>query len=160
MPAGIEPQEVAAASGACLAIPLRRWRELGGFPAPFFLYHEDIDLSMRLRLAGGRVGIEPAAVVDHDYEFAGRAEKWRWLERNRWAFLIRVYPARLLVLLAPALLLTELALIPVALAGGWGRAEAARPSRTWPAGCRACCASGGRSRRERAVDRGRVRRAG
>jgi len=59
-------------------------------------------------------------VVDHDYEFDAGGRKWRWLERNRWAFLIRVYPASLLVLLAPALLATELALIPASLAGGWG----------------------------------------
>ncbi len=123
MPGEIAPQEVAAASGACLAMPLQRWREVGGFPAPFFLYHEDIDLSMRLRLFGGRIGLEPRAVVDHDYSFGGDEEKWRRLERNRWAFLIRVYPAPLLALLAPALALTELALVPVAAAGGWGAAK-------------------------------------
>jgi hypothetical protein len=117
----LEPQEVPAASGACLAIPLRRWRELGGFPEQYFLYHEDIDLSFRIRLAGGRVGLEPAAMVDHDYEFGGLPQKWRWLERNRLAFLVRVYPAPLLVLLAPALLATELALVPASLAGGWFR---------------------------------------
>ncbi len=120
MPARVEPREVPAASGACLAIALRRWREVGGFPAPFFLYHEDIDLSMRLRLYGGRVGLEPRAVVDHDYTFDAGGAKWRRLERNRWAFLIRVYPTPLLALVAPALVLTELVLIPVAVAGGWG----------------------------------------
>jgi len=117
--------EVAALSGACLAIPRRTWEELGGFPARFFLYHEDVDLSLRLRLGGGRLGIEPAAIVDHDYEFGAREHKWRWLERNRWAFLIRVYPAGLLALLMPALLLTELALIPASLAAGWGRQKLA-----------------------------------
>jgi GT2 family glycosyltransferase len=117
--------EVTALSGACLAIPRRTWEEAGGFPAPFFLYHEDVDLSLRLRLAGGALGIEPTAVVDHDYEFAAGEGKWRWLERNRWAFLIRVYPASLLALLAPALLATELALIPAAIAGGWGRQKLA-----------------------------------
>jgi GT2 family glycosyltransferase len=119
LPTAPRPQEVAVASGACLAIPLARWRELGGFPPEFFLYHEDVDLSFRVHLARGRVGVEPAAIVDHDYEFAGRSERWRWLERNRWAFLIRVYPSPLLLLLAPALLLTELALIPASIAGGW-----------------------------------------
>jgi len=117
--------EVPALSGACLAIPRRTWEALGGFPEPFFLYHEDVDLSLRLRLRGGAVGIEPAAVVDHDYEFGAREQKWRWLERNRWAFLIRVYPASLLALLAPALLATELALIWVSATGGWGKQKLA-----------------------------------
>jgi GT2 family glycosyltransferase len=121
LPERLEPREVPAASGACLAIGRERWRELGGFPAEFFLYHEDIDLSFRIRLAGGAVGLEPAAVVDHDYEFGGRPQKWRWLERNRWAFLIRIYPGALLALLVPALLVTELALLPASLAGGWFR---------------------------------------
>ncbi len=117
--------EVTALSGACLAIPRRTWEALGGFPEPFFLYHEDVDLSLRLRLRGGALGIEPAAVVDHDYEFGAREQKWRWLERNRWAFLIRVYPAGLLALLAPALLATELALVGISITGGWGRQKLA-----------------------------------
>jgi len=117
--------EVPSLSGACLAIPRSTWEEMGGFPGDFFLYHEDVDLSLRLRLRGGALGIEPAAVVDHDYEFRPGAQKWRWLERNRWAVLIRTYPAPLLALLAPALVATELALIPASIAGGWGKQKAA-----------------------------------
>jgi N-acetylglucosaminyl-diphospho-decaprenol L-rhamnosyltransferase len=116
-----DPGEVPAASGACLAIPLSEWRRVGGFPPEFFMYHEDVDLSIRLQMAGGTVGIEPDAVVAHDYDFSASADKWRWLERNRLAFLVRTYPGSLLALLAPALLATELALLPVAAAGGWGR---------------------------------------
>jgi N-acetylglucosaminyl-diphospho-decaprenol L-rhamnosyltransferase len=131
--------EVGFASGACLAVPLASWREAGGMPAEFFLYHEDVDLSLRLRLAGGRIGIEPAARVDHDYEFAKGPAKWRHLERNRWAVVIRDYPAPLLALLGPALLATELALIPISLAGGWGREKAlawADVARSLPRLCR------------------------
>jgi GT2 family glycosyltransferase len=117
--------EVTALSGACLAIPRRTWRQVGGLPEQFFLYHEDVDISLRLRLRGGTLGIEPAAVVDHDYEFGAREHKWRWLERNRLAFLVRAYPAPLLLLLAPALLATELALVAVSISGGWGRQKLA-----------------------------------
>jgi GT2 family glycosyltransferase len=110
---------VAFASGACLAVPRTTWERLGGFPEHYFMYHEDVDLSLRIRLAGGRVGLEPAAAVDHDYTFGKGPAKWRRLERNRWATILRCYPGPLLALLAPALLATELALLPAAAAGGW-----------------------------------------
>jgi GT2 family glycosyltransferase len=121
------PHEVGFASGACLAVPLDAWRAQGGFPEAFFLYHEDVDVSLRLRLAGGRVGIEPSAVVDHDYDFDKGAAKWRYLERNRWATILRTYPGPLLALLLPALLATEVALLLVSLSGGW----AAQKFRAW-----------------------------
>ena len=111
--------EVAFLSGACLVTPRATWERLGGFPPAFFMYGEDVDLSLRLRLGGGRLGIEPAARVDHDYAFDGGAAKWRRLERNRWAVLLRDYPGGLLALIAPALLATELALLAIAAGGGW-----------------------------------------
>jgi GT2 family glycosyltransferase len=126
------PGEVPALSGACLAIPRATWERAGGFPAEFFMYHEDVDLSLRLRMAGGAIGIEPSAVVAHDYDF-GAGDKWRRLERNRLAFLIRAYPASLLALLAPALIATELALLAVSAAAGWGaqKRRANREFLTW-----------------------------
>jgi GT2 family glycosyltransferase len=118
--AGETPQrEPAFLSGACLAVPRERFAAVGGFCDAYFLYHEDVDLSLRLRLSGARLGVEPSAVVDHDYEFAKGSAKWRYLERNRWATIVRCYPARLLALLAPGLLATELALLLIAAAGGW-----------------------------------------
>lgn len=112
-------RDVAFLSGACLAVPRATWERAGGFAEAFFMYQEDVDLSMRLRLAGGRLGVEPAAVVDHDYEFAKGPDKWRLLERNRWAMIVRCYPSPLLAAVAPALVATELALLVVAAAGGW-----------------------------------------
>jgi GT2 family glycosyltransferase len=104
-----------------MLIPAATWRRSGGFSPEFFMYCEDADLSLRLRLAGGNLGIEPAARVDHDYEFAKGAAKWRRLERNRWALVLRTFPAPLLALVAPALAATELGLIVISTAGGWGR---------------------------------------
>jgi GT2 family glycosyltransferase len=122
--AGTAPREVGFASSACMALRLTDWRRLGGFPEHFFLYFDDVDISFRARLEGGGVGIEPAARVEHLYDFSRRSLKWRLLERNRWATIIRTYPTALLVVLAPALAATEFALVAIAVSGGWGGQKA------------------------------------
>jgi GT2 family glycosyltransferase len=114
-----QPYEAAFASGAALVVRRSAWEELGGFDDSYFLYCEDLELGLRLWLGGKRVGVEPRARVVHRYEFDKGPQKWFLLERNRWRMLLAVYPASLLVLLAPALLLAEVGLIAVAARGGW-----------------------------------------
>jgi GT2 family glycosyltransferase len=115
------PVEVSFASGAALVVRRAAWKAVDGFDARFFMYYEDVDLALRLRLAGWRVGIVPDARVEHDYGFAKGDYKWFHLERNRWWSLITTYPTPLLVLTAPALLLFDLALLAVAARDGWLR---------------------------------------
>lgn len=117
------PYEVAFASGAALVARREIWRELDGLRDDYFLYGEDLDLGLRLWLAGRRVGVEPRARVIHDYEFDKGAHKWYLLERNRWRTVLATYPLALLVLVAPALLAAELGLLVVAARGGWLRAK-------------------------------------
>ncbi|MBA2545409.1 MAG: glycosyltransferase family 2 protein [Solirubrobacterales bacterium] len=125
VPAGLEPREVPFLSGACLAVPRETWLRIGGFDEGYFLYHEDVEVSLRLRLEGGRVGLEPSAVVDHDYEFSATPAKYRYLERNRWTTVLRTYPGPLLAAVMPAMIATELAMAVIAAAGGWGRLKVA-----------------------------------
>ena len=106
-------------SGACLAVRAETWRALGGFPEHYFMYHEDVDLSHRLRLAGASFGVVPGARVVHDYTFLKGGDKWRLLEANRWKTVLRTYPAGLLVPVAPLLLAAEAPVLAVAAAGGW-----------------------------------------
>jgi N-acetylglucosaminyl-diphospho-decaprenol L-rhamnosyltransferase len=120
-PRGTGAARLGFLSGACLVISRERFEELGGFAADYFLYHEDVDLSLRVLLEGGAIGVCEEAVVDHDYDFDKGSAKWRHLERNRWATIVRTYPAPLLVLLAPALFVVELAIVVASLRGGWWR---------------------------------------
>jgi hypothetical protein len=115
------PMEVSFASGAGLVVRREAWEQAGGFDERYFMYCEDLDLGLRLWLGGWAVGIAPAARVEHDYDFEKGGRKWFLLERNRWWTILADYPTALLVLLAPALLGAELALLAVAARGGWLR---------------------------------------
>lgn len=118
------PTEVAFLSGACLAIPRAGFHDAGGFAEHFFMYCEDVDLSLKLRLTGGALAVIPDARVEHSYEFAKGSRKWRLLERNRWATVIRTYPGPLLAVVAPALVVTEAAIWLAAVRGGWASMKA------------------------------------
>ena len=123
LPADDALREVPFASGAALVVRRAAWDAAGGFDPAWFMYYEDVDLSLRLRLAGWGVGVVPAARVEHDYGFTKGDYKWFHLERNRWWALLTVYPAPLLALLAPALLAFDAALLAVAAGDGWLRAK-------------------------------------
>ncbi|QEA13249.1 glycosyltransferase [Comamonas flocculans] len=50
-------------NAACLVLPAAVWRRLGGFDERYHMYCEDVDLCLRLRLAGLRLVRAPVAVL-------------------------------------------------------------------------------------------------
>lgn len=116
---------VASVSGACMAARTSTWRELGGFPEPFFAYLEDLEISWRAWQRGLRVEYVPTAVAVHHYEFGRSPLKMYLVERNRLLFLATCHQARTLVLLALPLLAFEVAILAIAVAQGWHRQKVA-----------------------------------
>jgi GT2 family glycosyltransferase len=113
--------DVAAASGTAMAIRADTFRDLGGFTEELFMYQEDMLLGWKARLAGLRVVVDPGADVYHDYEYARNVKKNYLLERNRLVFLLSAYSSRLLAVLSPVLLATELGMLAQATREGWLR---------------------------------------
>jgi GT2 family glycosyltransferase len=58
-------REVAAVTGACLAIRRTVWDELGGFDRRFQINYNDVDLCLRARRSGYSVILESAALLYH-----------------------------------------------------------------------------------------------
>lgn len=114
-----EREDVAAPSGAAMAIRSDLFRELGGFTDELFMYLEDTELGWRAHLQGLRVVVDPGADVYHEYEFGRNPAKIELLERNREIFVLTAYSLRLLLLLTPVLAATELAMLVVAAKNRW-----------------------------------------
>jgi GT2 family glycosyltransferase len=90
------PAEVFGFSGGAALLRTEAVRAAGGFPAPYFLYYEDTDTSWRLRLAGGRIGYVPDAVVRHVHAASADRASASFSfhnERNRLLTLTRCAPA-------------------------------------------------------------------
>lgn len=89
-------QDVFGFCGGAVLLRTAAVRAVGGFPAEFFLYYEDLDTSWRLRRAGWSIRTVPAARVTHRH--AATSDKRSVLfhfynERNRLLTLIRCAPA-------------------------------------------------------------------
>jgi GT2 family glycosyltransferase len=91
-----EPGEVFAASAGAALYRRGAVLDVGGFDERFFLYLEDVDLGLRLRLAGWRCRYEPA-VARHAGEGSAPADgptAWTWVERNTLLLAAKAFPLR------------------------------------------------------------------
>jgi GT2 family glycosyltransferase len=120
-----EQHDVTYPSGAAMALRTELFRELGGFTEELFMYQEDLELAWRARLRGLRIVLVPTADVYHEYEFGRNPTKHYLLERNRLVFVLSAYSGRLLFLLGPVLVSTELAMLALAIKDGWARDKVA-----------------------------------
>jgi GT2 family glycosyltransferase len=114
-----EPREIAFSSGACVLLPASILRQVGLLDETLWLYHEDLDLGWRIRLAGFCNVIAPTSVCRHFYEFSRAQSKWYWMERNRWIVVLKNYRLATLLLLLPALLVADCGLLLMAAKAGW-----------------------------------------
>ena len=94
-----------------------RHGEVGGFDEYLVFGREDGELVQRLLIAGHRAFVVPSAVVLHDYTPRALSAGF-YQVRNRWLVMLGLYRLRTLLLLAPALLVHELAMAAFLLAQG------------------------------------------
>jgi GT2 family glycosyltransferase len=91
--------------GACAAAALYRREavlELGGFDERYFAYLEDVDLALRLALAGWRCRYEPAVALHAGEGSSGALAggHWFFVARNTIVLVAKAFPVRWLPLVA------------------------------------------------------------
>lgn len=112
-------EEIAYASGAGVLLRARALQTVGLLDSFLFLYHEDLELGWRMRLAGYRQVLCTSSIAYHHYEFQRSIKKYFWMERNRGLVLCSHCRFSTLILLSPWLLGLEVALFILAIKGGW-----------------------------------------
>jgi len=134
--AGREPFRVSGLHGAAFLIRRDQLESIGGWDESGFLYHEDVELSWLLRLAGGEIYCVPASTVRHDYHLTMFPQKLFLLERNRWSMLLANTRTLTRLALAPLLALSELMMWGYCLLRGPSFLRAKLDSYRWISGNR------------------------
>ena len=111
---------VFCASGAAILVRCSAIETIGLFEPMYYMYHEDVDLSWRARLAGFDVAYVENSVVYHHYEFLKSIKKVYWMERNRHLTNFINYRWATLLTIAPVAMVMELGTLGFAIKSGWG----------------------------------------
>jgi GT2 family glycosyltransferase len=115
----IKSKSITAASGAAMLIPASIINKIGYFDERFFMYHEDLDLSWRARMAGFNVYLDTSAIIYHKYHFSKNKGKFYYIERNRWYFIYKNYALKTILLISPLLAINEVLMILYSLFSLW-----------------------------------------
>src|SRR3989344_783954 len=116
----LPPQKlIAYASGAALLIRTATIRQYGMWDEDFWMYHEDLEWSFRLRMVGYKIVLVRDSVFYHKYQFSRSISKFFWMERNRYGTMLMFFRWPTLFLLAPMAIVLEIGLWLFAFKGGW-----------------------------------------
>jgi GT2 family glycosyltransferase len=119
----VSGQEIAYASGAAVLYRASALRKVGLLEEGFFMYHEDLELGLRLRLAGYKNVLATKSLAYHDYAFSRNPKKFAWMELYRSLVILAYYQTATLLLFSPLLAAIEAGSWLMAWRGGWLKAK-------------------------------------
>lgn len=107
------------ASGCSFITKKEALDKIGGYNEEYYMYHDDIEVSWKAKLAGYKIVLAPQSVVYHKYEFSRSIMMLYYMERNRYIAMFSFYKLPTLILILPALALMDIGVLFYSIAGGW-----------------------------------------
>jgi hypothetical protein len=107
------------ASGCSFIIKKEVIDKIGGYNEEYYMYHDDLELGWRARLAGYKIILAPKSIVYHKYEFSRSVRMLYYMERNRHLAIFSYYRLPTIILILPALLIMDLGMLFYSIVNGW-----------------------------------------
>ncbi len=117
------PEIKGYASGCSFIIKAEAFGRIGGYNEEYYMYHDDLELSLKAKLAGYKIILAPASVISHKYEFARSRRMVYYMERNRYLTLLTFYPWPLLLLIGLPGFIMDLGMLFYSAINGWFQEE-------------------------------------
>lgn len=106
-------------SGCALAVKKEVLDIIGGYNEDYYMYHDDVDLGWKIKLAGFKIVLAPRSRIYHKYEFNRSVKMLFYMERNRYWALFTFYKIPTILLVMPAVLAMDLGMLLYSMANGW-----------------------------------------
>lgn len=113
------PEIKGYASGCSLAMKKEVLEKIGGYNEEYYMYHDDVEVGCKTKLAGYKIILTPKSICYHKFEFSRSVKKIYFMERNRFLFIFSFYELTTILVIIPALLIMELGQLVFALVRGW-----------------------------------------
>ncbi len=117
------PEIKGYASGCSLLLKKEVLDIIGGYNEEFYMYHDDIDVGLKTKLAGYKIVLAPRSVVYHKYSFNRSIAMIYYLERNRYLTVFTFYKCATIILLLPALILMDIGMFFFSIFHGWFKTQ-------------------------------------
>lgn len=101
------PEILGYASGCSFIISKEVLDVIGGYNEEYYMYHDDVEMSLKAKYAGYKIILAPKSIVFHKYEFTRSIRMFYFMERNRYLAMLHFYSVPAIILLAPAILFME-----------------------------------------------------
>lgn len=117
------PEIKGYASGCSFIIRSSAFQAVGGYNEEFYMYHDDMEISLKIKLAGYKIVLAPLSVVFHKYEFSRSVSMLYYMERNRYLMMLSFYPTYFLFLVGLPAFIMDLGMFLYSILNGWFSTE-------------------------------------
>jgi hypothetical protein len=113
------PEITGYASGCSFITTKEVIDKIGCYDEEYWMYHDDVEMGWRVKLAGYKIYLAPKSRVYHKYEFSRSVRMLYYMERNRYLAMFHYYTYPTLILLFPAIVAMEAGMILYSVPGKW-----------------------------------------